>query len=85
MIVGLLLYPCHRISVCLSECASECASHSSECASHSSESVGAWVCRAQVSNHGSLRYRNAVYRSLRELALSYLDDYMVGGRACVRA
>lgn len=29
-----------------------------------------------VSNHASLRYRNPVYLSLRELVMSYFDDYM---------
>ena len=38
--------------------------------------------RAQVSNHASLRFRNAAYRNIRELALSYVDDYMVC--VCVR-
>jgi hypothetical protein len=31
-----------------------------------------------VSNHASLRFRNPVYRSLRELSMSYFDDYMNG-------
>merc|ERR1711959_619802 len=31
-----------------------------------------------VSNHASLRYRNPVYRTLRELMMSYFDDYMNG-------
>lgn len=38
---------------------------------------GRWGCLS-VSNHSSLRYRNPVYRSLRELAISYFDDYMNG-------
>merc|ERR1719271_954768 len=31
-----------------------------------------------VSNHSSLRYRNPVYRTVRELMMSYFDDYMNG-------
>lgn len=31
-----------------------------------------------VSNHASLRWRNPVYRTIRELMLSYFDDYMNG-------
>ena len=36
---------------------------------------GRWGCLS-VSNHSSLRYRNPIYRSLRELGMSYFDDYM---------
>jgi len=31
-----------------------------------------------VSNHASLRYRNPVYKTIRELMMSYIDDYMNG-------
>jgi len=31
-----------------------------------------------VSNHASLRYRNPLYATIRELMMSYLDDYMNG-------
>jgi len=31
-----------------------------------------------VSNHSSLRYRNPMYRTIRELMMSYFDDYMNG-------
>eukprot|EP00039_Didymoeca_costata_P008709 m.115339 g.115339 ORF g.115339 m.115339 type:complete len:570 (-) comp14198_c0_seq2:167-1876(-) len=36
-----------------------------------------WGCLS-VSNHASLRYRNPVYKSWRELIMSYFDDYMNG-------
>jgi hypothetical protein len=38
---------------------------------------GKWGCLS-ISNHSSLRYRNPVYRTLRELMMSYFDDYMNG-------
>lgn len=31
-----------------------------------------------MSNHASLRYRNPVYLTLREMVMSYFDDYMNG-------
>lgn len=46
---------------------------------------GRWGCLS-VSNHSSLRYRNPVYKTLRELAMSYFDDYMNGaGERTLRA
>jgi len=41
------------------------------------EQEGHWGAISK-SNHSSLRYRNPVYRSLRELMISYWDDYMNG-------
>jgi hypothetical protein len=38
---------------------------------------GKWGCLS-VSNHSSLRYRNPVYRNIRELMMSFFDDYMNG-------
>lgn len=38
---------------------------------------GKWGCLS-VSNHSSLRYRNPNYKTLRELMMSYFDDYMNG-------
>ncbi|EKX38224.1 hypothetical protein GUITHDRAFT_115567 [Guillardia theta CCMP2712] len=38
---------------------------------------GLWGCLS-VSNHSSLRFRNSVYNSIRELVMSYFDDYMNG-------
>lgn len=35
-----------------------------------------WGCLS-VSNHASLRFRNPVYRTLREMIMSYFDDYSV--------
>ena len=32
-----------------------------------------WGCLS-VSNHASLRFRNPVYRTLRELVMTYFDD-----------
>eukprot|EP00041_Stephanoeca_diplocostata_P029071 m.848481 g.848481 ORF g.848481 m.848481 type:complete len:563 (-) comp23488_c0_seq3:95-1783(-) len=44
-----------------------------------------WGCLS-VSNHASLRYRNPVYRTFRELMMSYFDDYMNGkGERTLRA
>jgi len=39
---------------------------------------GFWGCISK-SNHSSLRYRNPVYETLRELVMSYFDEYMDGG------
>eukprot|EP01052_Picozoa_sp_SAG31_P017722 SAG31_NODE_1225_length_9271_cov_10.376472_2_plen_396_part_00 len=36
---------------------------------------GHWGCLS-VSNHASLRWRNPIYRTLRELMMSFFDDYM---------
>lgn len=38
---------------------------------------GRWGCLS-VSNHASLRFRNPVYKTLREMMMSYFDDYMNG-------
>jgi hypothetical protein len=38
---------------------------------------GHWGCLSK-SNHASLRYRNPVYKTIRELMMSYFDDYMNG-------
>jgi len=38
---------------------------------------GLWGCLS-VSNHASLRYRNPIYKTLREMMMSYADDYMNG-------
>eukprot|EP00038_Savillea_parva_P000887 m.99622 g.99622 ORF g.99622 m.99622 type:complete len:592 (+) comp10313_c0_seq4:341-2116(+) len=44
-----------------------------------------WGCLS-VSNHASLRFRNPVYRTLREMIMSYFDDYMNGkGERTLRA
>lgn len=44
-----------------------------------------WGCLS-VSNHASLRFRNPVYRTLRELVMTYFDDYMNGkGERTLRA
>ena len=46
---------------------------------------GRWGCLS-VSNHSSLRYRNPVYLTLREMVMSYFDDYMNGqGARTLRA
>ena len=50
------------------------------------QQAGHWGCISK-SNHSSLRYRNPVYRTLRELMISFWDDYMNGQarRGCVVA
>ena len=37
--------------------------------------AGRWGCLS-VSNHASLRWRNPIYKTLRELMMSFFDDYM---------
>ena len=36
---------------------------------------GRWGCLSKP-NHAALRFRNAVYRSIRELMMSYFDEYL---------
>jgi hypothetical protein len=38
---------------------------------------GQWGCLS-ASNHQMIRYRNPVYRTIRELMMTYVDDYMNG-------
>lgn len=46
---------------------------------------GLWGCISK-SNHSSLRWRNPVYRTLREMMMTYWDDYMNGeGERTLRA